>query len=330
MRNRSIRLLVATGALVVALPAVAHADTNAIVPVAPKPQEHVTSGLPAIEADVSGTAPRAGAVHLLVDGKDVSDALAIAGSRVTYQPATPLADGIHAVELDVDEGANSRLSYQWSFAVDGTAAKASQSSVADAAPAAGVADQGPEVPSYPPLNAALGDSGPPFGYPNFGLYALNQSPFYWGQNVPFVFNGAGGGNGFLTVGGIPGFFNLTPIGYNSYYVVVPIPVGYAVTNPPIVCHFFRPNGSPVVVTYRRHVAIVARRDPATTRRVAQVALRRVPQVRAAAVQRAPLRAGYFVPRRTLPRPAEFAPAFSRPIAPSAMRPAIVGNGALRH
>ena len=283
MRRFSILAIAGTVALtlIAMYPTVASAASG-IVALSPQPKERITTATPAIAAQIEGVAALDGAVHVTVDGRDVSDAVTIAGDRVTYKPSKPLGAGLHAVQIDVDDGSGSRLMYQWSFTVEGDATNSTDAAARSAQPAAPGDDSqsaapnlapaydAADIPSYPPLNAALGDSGPPFGYPNFGFYPVTGSQFYWGQNVPFVFNGAPGGNGFVTFGGIPGFFNLVPGGYNTYYVTVPIPVGYRPTNPPIVCHFFAPNGSPVVVPLRRSIAIVARRAPQTMRTVATV------------------------------------------------------------
>jgi hypothetical protein len=224
------------------------------------------------------------------------DGLTISGNRVSYKPPKALAGGVHAVQVDVDDAGGSRLSYQWSFTVNGPAAatqsvdqKPAQATAGDAsgtsaAPPQEPASDGSDIPSYPPLNAALGDSGPPFGYPNFGIYPLAQPPYYWGQNVPFVFNGIGGGNGFVTFGGIPGFFNLMPLGVNTYYVVVPIPVGFSGVNPPVVCHFFTPNGAPATVPYHRQVAIIGHRQPALVRVARTGSVTRLPATRSPALR----------------------------------------------
>ena len=274
MRRFSILgIAVAALALAAVRPCGASAGAGSIVPVSPHPAERVSSTKPAIVVQVTGVGALDGVVHLTVDGRDVSDGLSISGDRVTYKPPSALTSGLHGVQVDVDDAGGSRLSYQWSFTVDGPATTQSTdqraaepagdaASAPAAAPPLQPASDGSDIPSYPPLNAALGDSGPPFGYPNFGLYALTPPPYYWGQNVPFVFNGIGGGNGFVTFGGIPGFFNLQPLGVNTYYVVVPIPVGFSGANPPVVCHFFTPTGSPAIVQYHRQVAIVGRRQPA--------------------------------------------------------------------
>ena len=294
MRRFSI-IGIAAAALALAMGSPCGASAGgSIVPVSPHPSESVSTTAPTIAVQVNGVAALDGAVHFTVDGRDVSDGLTISGNRVSYKPGKPLAGGLHAVQVDVDDAGGSRLSYQWSFTVDGPAATqsveqkpaeaAGDSNGPSAAPPLQPASDGSDIPSYPPLNAALGDSGPPFGYPNFGIYPLAQPPYYWGQNVPFVFNGVGGGNGFVTFGGIPGFFNLMPLGVNTYYVVVPIPVGFSNVNPPVVCHFFTPNGTPATVPYHRQVAIIGHRQPAVVRVARTGSVARSPATRSPAMR----------------------------------------------
>ncbi len=324
MRRFSIiGIAVAALALTAVRPCGASAG-GSIVPVSPHPSERVSTTTPAIVVQVNGVGTLDGAVHFTIDGRDVSDGLTISGNHVSYKPAHALAGGLHAVQVDVDDAGGSRLSYQWSFTVDGPVA--TQSTDQKAAPAAGdagasgpsaapplqPASDGSDIPSYPPLNAALGDSGPPFGYPNFGLYALTPPPYYWGQNVPFVFNGIGGGNGFVTFGGAPGLLNLMPLGVNTYYVVVPIPVGFQNSNPPVVCHFFTPNGTPATVPYHRQVAIIGHRQPAVVR------VARTGSVSRSLATRSPTTRAY-ASFRTVPGTRSFATL--RPTTP-AMRPAV--------
>jgi hypothetical protein len=243
-----------------AVAGVARADTG-IVPLVPRPHEHVQTATPTIAAELpsgTGRAVDRADVRLLLDGHDVSDAITVADGRVRFVPATPLAVGEHAVEVNLVEPSGGRLSYQWTFTVDGA-----QQSESDSAPS-----YAPPAPSYVPQAAPAysdGMLGSPMSYgTGFGsFYPLSPAPFYWGQAVRFVFVGVPGGHGFVTFGGIPGFFNLIPLGVDTFFVVVPIPIGFLVPNPFIACHFFPPFGQPIVVPFAHHLVILAHRRPAT-------------------------------------------------------------------
>jgi hypothetical protein len=238
-----------------AAPPPASADAG-IVALTPKPNEHVAAPPKSIQMRVtSRSSLDKSAVRVVVDGRDVSDAIAVAGNVVTYQPAATLSSGDHAVEVAVTDTAGGRLSYSWTFTVDHGAAQPVQAQ----APAAGSA--GGAVPAAPPDDAAQpSDGNAPdagaglvpqnvYGQQNFygGFYPIGGSPYYWGDNAQFEFEGIPGGYGFLTFAGIPGVFDLLPLGFNTFYATVPIPIGFIITNPYVTCHFFTPGGSGAVV-----------------------------------------------------------------------------------
>jgi len=54
---------------------------------------------------------------LFIDGQDVSAAAQILQNKITYVPATPLADGSHKVKLDVVDKAGNTESTLWSFTI---------------------------------------------------------------------------------------------------------------------------------------------------------------------------------------------------------------------
>lgn len=266
-KHRLLLSVAALAFLACAAPLAARADTG-IVPLAPHPGEHVQTSSPDIVAqlpqDSAGTLAR-GKVTLLLDGYDRSDAAIAADGRVRYTPGAPLASGEHAVEIDVTDAAGGRLSYQWTFTVDGSGSTDSTNS-----------DAPTYAPSYDPSYAT------PYTTPGFpSLYTLNQAPFYWGDGIRFVFVGVPGGFGFVTFAGIPGFFNLIPLGFNTYYVLVPVPIGFAAPSPFIACHFFPPAGTPVVVPYPHRVVIIGRRKPPTRSLLSSELVARVANVGAA-------------------------------------------------
>lgn len=268
-----------------ASPLTARADTG-IVPLAPHPGEHVQTSRPDIVAQLPKGDARtlvAGKVTLLLDGYDRSDAVIAADGRVRYTPVAPLASGEHAVEIDVTDASGGRLSYQWTFTVDGAGSTDSSNSNATTyAPSS--------APSY---DASYATQYATPGFPSF--YTLNQAPFYWGDGIRFLFVGAPGGFGFVTFGGIPGFFNLIPFGFNTYYVLVPVPIGFAAPSPFIACHFFPPVGTPVVVPYPHRVVIIGRRNPPTRSLLNSQVIARFAHVAAArfspTMRRRPVEAG---------------------------------------
>jgi hypothetical protein len=255
---KKVSLLVAGAALaflVCASSPAARADTG-IAPLDPRPGAHVQTSTPEIVAQLPANGSRAygrGDVTVVLDGRDVSDAAVVADGRVRYVPAAPLASGEHAVEIDVADTSGGRSTYQWTFSVDGTSPAETESSAGGVLPlrAAPTAD----------ASGAYASSGDWSGQGFSSFYALNPAPFYAGDGVRFVFVGVPGGFGFVTFAGIPGFFNLIPLGFDTYYVLVPIPVGFGGSNPFVACHFFPPVGAPVVVPYPHHLVIVGHRKP---------------------------------------------------------------------
>jgi hypothetical protein len=54
---------------------------------------------------------------IFIDGQDVSAAAQILQNKITYLPATPLADGTHKVKIDIVDKAGNVASTQWSFSI---------------------------------------------------------------------------------------------------------------------------------------------------------------------------------------------------------------------
>jgi len=55
--------------------------------------------------------------RMFIDDADVSLAAVITPTRITYVPATPLADGVHKIRLDIDDKAGNPMSASWSFTI---------------------------------------------------------------------------------------------------------------------------------------------------------------------------------------------------------------------
>jgi hypothetical protein len=273
------KLLVHSAAVAVLVAAVSFAPAQAsvdagIVPLTPHPNEHVAQPPAAIVVQVPSPAHGAldkKAIRFVIDGRDVSDAIAVSGTHVQYAPSPPLSSGEHAVEVAVTDAAGGKLSYAFTFTVDVASAQASGHAAAaatasdaatDAALPAG-ADQsaastaGSAAALAAPMSGLQDDGSQSFGT----FYPLAPGPYYWGQDANFYFAGVPSGWGFLTFSGVPGVFDLIPLGLGTYYATVPIPVGYVFWPPFIACHFFGPGGTPYVFPYPAPLHIVAHRAP---------------------------------------------------------------------
>jgi len=237
-------------------------SADGLVALTPKPNEHIAQSPKVVTVEVAGrTSVERSAVHLVVDGRDVSDAISTTHNLVQYKPSQPLSAGEHAVEIAVSDAAGGRLSYTFTFTVEGggetqSALRSSSSSAgAGAAPQASPAagdDSG--ASAAPPDDSSAYEGATPQtinGQQNFygGFYPIGGGPYYWGDNAQFEFLGLPGGFGFVTFSGIPGVFDLLPLGLNSFYAIVPIPIGFIFGPLPIVtCHFFTPSGGTAIVT----------------------------------------------------------------------------------
>ncbi len=263
---RIIRIVasVALAATLLGAPLCARADSG-IVALTPHPSEHVGQPPATISAQILGVhgALDKTKVHVTIDGRDVSDAIAVSGSRVDYTPAPALASGEHAVEIAVTDASGGKLSYTWMFTVDGAAPQSAQSAAAQTdagAPARQAAVQAPPADALQQTAPILGmqdDGSQAFG----SFYPLAPGPYYWGQPMNFYFTGVPNGWGFLTFGGIPGVFDLVPLGLGTFFATVPIPIGFGFTPPFARCHFFAPGGVPYVFPYQTPIHIVAHRAP---------------------------------------------------------------------
>ena len=274
----------------VALPVLARAADGGIVALTPRPNDRLAKAPVVIAIQLPGgphVSVDKSAVRLVVDGRDVSDAVTVTGTRVEYKPSPPLMGGEHAVQVEYSDPSGGRLSYAWTFTVEGGAPP---QQAADATSAAlrsiGLPDDGSagmnagaSAAAQPPNGDASGDTGTAAaqqvyqtqnyyaggygGYGGYGgFYPIGGGPYYWGDNAMFQFVGVPGGYGFLTFGGIPGFFNLMPLGINTFYAVIPIPIGYYFSSPFITCHYFFPSGGGTVVGLPSFPIVRHRRPPA--------------------------------------------------------------------
>lgn len=251
--SRWVNAMTLSGCVAFVMPLAAPASDGGIVALAPRPNEYLSQSPKVVSVSVAGKSTLArSAVRLVLDGRDVSDAISTNGNLVEYKPAQPLSVGEHAVEVAVTDAAGGKLSYSWTFTVEGAPAQAAQrspaSSAADAAPAASPSAAADADDASASSSAA---SAPQtiLGQQNFygGFYPIGAAPYYWGDNAQFEFNGIPGGYGFLTFSGIPGVFDLLPLGLNTFYAIVPIPIGFVFGPPFVTCHFFTPGGHQTVV-----------------------------------------------------------------------------------
>lgn len=272
---RIIRIVTtaALAATFLGAPLCARADSG-IVALTPHPSEHIGKPPATISAQILGGhgALDKTKVHVTIDGRDVSDAIAVSGSRVDYTPAPALSSGEHAVEIAVTDASGGKLSYTWMFTVDGAAAQSAQSAAAQQSAAEQPATGAPAPPAAlqgapddalqqtAPIEGMQDDGSQAFG----SFYPLQPGPYYWGQQMNFYFTGVPNGWGFLTFGGIPGVFDLVPLGLNTFFATVPIPIGFGFAPPFARCHFFAPGGVPYVFPYQTPIHIVAHRAPLIT------------------------------------------------------------------
>jgi hypothetical protein len=266
---RFVRIIAsaALAATFLGAPLCARADSG-IVALTPHPSEHVGQPPATISARILGVHGPLDKtkVHVTIDGRDVSDAIAVSGSRVDYTPAPALSSGEHAVEIAVTDASGGKLSYTWMFTIDGAAPQSAQS--APAQPAA-QSDDSAALQATPPAGA-LEQTAPILGMEDDGsqafgsFYPLAPGPYYWGQQMNFYFTGVPNGWGFLTFGGVPGVFDLVPLGLGTFFATVPIPVGFVYGPPFARCHFFAPGGVPYVFPYQTPFHIVAHRAPLLT------------------------------------------------------------------
>ncbi|MBV9102403.1 MAG: hypothetical protein JO060_02370 [Candidatus Eremiobacteraeota bacterium] len=249
------------------------ASASGIIALSPHPNEHLATSPPVIAAQLPPT-PYASigryGLRVVVDGRDVSDALRVAGIRVEYRPSSPLSPGEHAVEITAPDAAGGRLTYSWTFTIDAAKTKAATAAASgvptqavppDVAPSDGAAGSNDGSPPDESGAAAV----PPATYQqnNYVFSPIGAGPYYWGDRAAFEFSGIPGGYGFVTFGGIPGVFDLLPLGFNTFYVIVPIPIGFIITSPIVTCHFFAPNGSPTISTLPSFPIVRHRRTVAT-------------------------------------------------------------------
>lgn len=66
--------------------------------------------------DVGGVDPAR--VRLSIDGADITSAAVVTADGISYQPATPLAGGVHSVTLVVIDFAGNSTTFAWSFFID--------------------------------------------------------------------------------------------------------------------------------------------------------------------------------------------------------------------
>jgi hypothetical protein len=175
----------------------------------------------------------ASAVHVFLDGRDISAALAIEGSHVSYVPAQPLSRGSHTVEVQVDEPGGATASDSWNFVVNASETQ--------------TYENGERATDSKYDNSAPDEQ--------VGFYAAASVPYYTaGSYVRFIVTGPYGGHGYVVFPGLSGRYPLIPYAPGYYYVIVFVPVGYAIPYPPIACRFFAPGGRAYTIPLNRPIA----------------------------------------------------------------------------
>jgi len=201
----------------------------------PAPDSLIGSAYPEIYARFVGgsSAIDPGSVEMTLDGRDVTSDATISSAYVSLTPAQRLTTGTHSVEVSGRTDDGTSFDEQWSFRVDAGYAASDVSSIIDYAPSR-------------------------FGYSNFGFYPPGFSvfvpgPMFFvaGNLIEIVFYSPffPYGNGFFTVGGLPGMFPFQPwYGYPGYFWAnVPVPIGVSAPAATVTAHFDTFTGQHVVV-----------------------------------------------------------------------------------
>lgn len=200
--TRTIALTSATAEM----PSYAHASNVAtasqpalVTPKFPQSGAQVLDSYPAISAIIAtqgGADIDPGAIHLLIDGNDVSANASVIGNQIVYTPRTPLSNGQHNVQVDGVDRSGVPFSGQWSFTSNY---------------------------SPPNMTSSGGISAGSFG----GLQSVYIDRAVGASDRYFdvVAYGPPGGYGNVTIDGVPGIYNLVPYGANRYVAQVTLPFG---------------------------------------------------------------------------------------------------------
>ena len=238
--HKTLAALTITAALLV--PGLAHArfasacavQLPSVVDTRPESDLTIGTSRPQISARFSSaTAVNPTSIRLTVDGIDVTNVATIANAYVSYVPLAPLSNGRHMAFVSGQAFDGTPFTDTWTFLVD----------------------SGVTASDFNPMwNYAPG----PFGYPGFGFYPPGFSLFSPGPifivagdfvEVIFFSPFSPFGTGFVTIGGIPGRFFLTPwFGCPGYYwATIPVPFGPLTRNAILSAHFTMQSGQTVIV-----------------------------------------------------------------------------------
>jgi len=203
-------------------------DTN------PQSGLRVGTAFPQISARFSAAASiDPTSVRLMVDDIDVTNVATITSAYVSYVPVSQMRNGSHSVSVVARTLDGTPLGDTWTFLVQSDA-----------------------VARY--ANPSWGYAPGPYGYPGYGfyppgfaLYAPGPIFFVAGGFVQVIFFSPFSpyGTGFVTIGGIPGVFFLTPwYGCPGYYwATIPVPFGVYANSAILSAHFTMPGGRTVIV-----------------------------------------------------------------------------------
>lgn len=199
----------------------------------PSPNSLVGSQYPQIYARFSGGGSvDPSSVRVLLDGADVTDSATVSSAYVAYTPASPLDGGSHEVEVSGQSTDGAPFDERWSFRVDSGMSSGYVSSV-------------------------VGYSAPAFGYRRFGFFPPGFSVFapgpqFFVEDEPIVivfFSPFFNGNGFFTISGMPGQFQMTPwLGCPGFFwSVLTVPSGLVDDEAVVAAHFSTSDGRDVLV-----------------------------------------------------------------------------------
>jgi len=182
----------------------------------PQPDGRIADGYPAITAFVApqgGATVAPDAIHLSVDGRDVTRLATVIGNEIVYTPHDALSTGNHAVHIDGVDAAGIPFSSDWSFATSYAVQQ----------------------------NASL-----PYAQGLTGVYVdrvLRNGDRYF----DIIAHGSPGGYGYATIDSVSGSYQFFQSGIDRYVSHVTLPLGLDNPFARVYVHFTDATGN--VINY---------------------------------------------------------------------------------
>lgn len=213
----------------------ANVATSHLVPVIaqqnPLPNSRVDRAYPIISARIirrSGAPIDSGSVHLYLDGSEVTSYASFNGDTLTYIPQRRFNQGWHDVFLEgVDENGAS-FSSSWSFY---------------------------SLFSY--------DQGFTTSYSGFDFYPSGGTIFYPGDWMHFVLLAPPGGSAYLQLCSLGSYPFISEPSSSYYYVTIPAPLGYVISNCNARAYYMNPGGVARLVPMSRSISVLTKANYVT-------------------------------------------------------------------